>query len=487
MTAFEPIDLSVLKRYDKPGPRYTSYPTAPKFSKDFGPERFAEELQRTNAAPHASPLSLYFHIPFCDTLCYFCGCTMMVTHERQKISEYLGYLEKEIDLFARHSEPHREVVQMHWGGGTPTYLKPDEIRRLGEAIRKKFKFAQSTSKPIGAEGVAPTALPVEGATQAPAIEASCEIDPRDLTREHVAALQEAGFNRLSMGVQDFDERVQKAVNRIQPESITRAAVDWGRELGFKSINLDLIYGLPFQTLQSFEHSLDRILEISPERLAIFNYAHVPWLKKHMSLIKAEDLPTPDQKLAILKMTIEKLEAAGYQYIGIDHFAKPDDELAVAQRNKTLYRNFQGYSTKAGTEVYALGMSAISQLHDSYAQNAKTLPEYYQAISKGRFATQVGYSMNADDHLRKEVIMRLMCDFELDKKAIEEKYSIAFDEYFHPSLRKLYPMIEEGLVLHRPGKIEVVGMGRLLIRNVAMAFDAYLDDMMKDKPVFSRTV
>jgi len=463
MTAFEPIDLSVLKRYDKPGPRYTSYPTAPKFTKDFGPERFAEELKRTNGAPQTRPLSLYFHIPFCDTLCYFCGCTMMVTHERQKISEYLAYLEKEIDLFARETEAHREVVQMHWGGGTPTYLKPEEIRRLGQAIHRKFKFNPRD------------------------VEASCEIDPRDLTREHVVALQEAGFNRLSMGVQDFDERVQKAVNRIQPESITRAAVDWGRELGFKSINLDLIYGLPFQTLESFEHSLDRILEISPERLAIFNYAHVPWLKKHMSLIKAEDLPTPDQKLAILKMTIEKLEAAGYQYIGIDHFAKPDDELAVAQRNKTLYRNFQGYSTKAGTEVYAMGMSAISQLHDSYAQNAKTLPEYYQAVSQGRFATQVGYSMNADDHLRKEVIMRLMCDFELDKKAIEEKHSIDFDEYFHPSLRKLYPMIEEGLVLHRPGKIEVVGMGRLLIRNVAMAFDAYLDEMIKDKPVFSRTV
>ncbi len=458
MKVFE-IDLDILKRYDKAGPRYTSYPTAPKFSKEFGPKQFQHEIEKSQS----SPLSLYFHIPFCDTLCYFCGCTMMVTHERQKISEYLDYLEREIELFAKNSEPHREVVQMHWGGGTPTYLKPDEIRRLGQAIHEKFKFNFAE------------------------LEASCEIDPRDLTRDHVVALKEAGFNRLSMGVQDFEVKVQQAVNRIQPESITRAAVEWGRELGFKSINLDLIYGLPFQTLESFEHTLDRIIDISPERLAIFNYAHVPWLKKHMNLIKAEDLPTPDQKMQILKMTIEKLEAAGYVYIGIDHFAKPSDELAIAQKNKTLYRNFQGYSTKAGTEVYAMGMSAISQLNESYAQNAKTLPEYYKAISENHFATHVGYEMNLDDHIRKDVIMRLMCDFELDKKFIEEKYSIVFDDYFHASLRKIYPMIEEGLVLHRPQKIEVVGMGKLLIRNVAMAFDAYLDEMMKDKPVFSRTV
>lgn len=458
MKGFE-VNLEILKRYDKPGPRYTSYPTAPKFSKDFSADQFQKEIAKANP----SPLSLYFHIPFCDTLCYFCGCTMMVTHERQKISEYLDYLEKEIALFSNHTEAHREVVQMHWGGGTPTYLRPEEIRRLGTAIHDKFKFNKNE------------------------LEASCEIDPRDLTRDHVVALKEAGFNRLSMGVQDFEEKVQQAVNRIQPESITRAAVDWSRELGFESINLDLIYGLPFQTLKTFEHTLDRIIDISPERLAIFNYAHVPWLKKHMNLIKAEDLPTPDQKLSILKMTIEKLEAAGYVYIGIDHFAKPTDELAIAQKNKTLYRNFQGYSTKAGTEVFAMGMSAISQLYNSYAQNAKTLPEYYQAISAGNFATHVGYEMNADDHIRKDVIMRLMCDFELDKKSIEEKYSISFDDYFHASLRKIYPMIEEGLVLHRPNKIEVLGMGKMLIRNVAMAFDAYLDEMVKDKPVFSRTV
>lgn len=463
MTKFLEIDLNLFKRFDQPGPRYTSYPTAPKFSKDFGPAEFETEIKKTNTPDNRNPLSLYFHIPFCDTLCYFCGCTMMVTHERQKISDYLGYLEKEIDHVAKYVSKKRPVVQMHWGGGTPTYLNPDEIKRLGHYIHQNFSFDEKE------------------------LEASCEIDPRDLTREHIVALKEAGFNRLSMGVQDFEEKVQVAVNRVQPENITRDAVNWGRELGFQSINLDLIYGLPFQTLQSFEHTLDRIIDINPDRLAIFNYAHVPWLKKHMNLIKQEDLPTPDQKLAILKMTIEKLCVSGYEYIGMDHFAKPTDELAIAQKNKTLYRNFQGYSTKAGAEVYAMGMSAISQLNEIYAQNAKTLPEYYKALTEGRLATIVGYRMNADDHLRKEVIMDLMCDFELDKTRIEKKYSIVFDEYFHSSLQKLYPLIEEGLVLHRPNKIEVVGMGKLLVRNVAMAFDAYLDEMIKDKPVFSRTV
>ncbi|MBF0491438.1 MAG: oxygen-independent coproporphyrinogen III oxidase [Deltaproteobacteria bacterium] len=456
------INLEVLKRYDKPGPRYTSYPTAPKFSKDFGPAQFEEELRQSNKK-NQGPLSLYFHIPFCDTLCYFCGCTMMVTHERQKIADYLTYLEKEIQLVTKHVSKNRPVYQLHWGGGTPTYLNPDEIRHLGSLIQNHFNFDQKE------------------------LEASSEIDPRDLTRDHIVALKEAGFNRLSMGVQDFEERVQKAVNRLQPESVTRAAVDWGRELGFHSINLDLIYGLPFQTLQGFEKTLDKIIEINPDRLAIFNYAHVPWLKKHMNLIKAEDLPTPDQKLMILKMTIEKLQAAGYQYIGMDHFAKPTDELAIAQKNKTLFRNFQGYSTKAGTEVYAMGMSAISQLNEVYAQNAKTLPEYYQAISEGHFATSVGYRMNRDDHIRKKVIMTLMCDFELDEKEIEKEFNISFENYFAESLPKLAEFINDGFVIRKDKKIFVEGMGRLLIRNIVMVFDAYLGEMMKEKPVFSRTV
>lgn len=462
MKELGPIDLEVLKRYDKAGPRYTSYPTAPKFSKDFGPAQFEEEIIQSNKT-NTGPLSLYFHIPFCDTLCYFCGCNMLVTHERQKISDYLKVLEKEIQLVTQHVSKKRPVYQLHWGGGTPTYLNPDEIRRLGALIQNNFNLDKKE------------------------LEASSEIDPRDLTRDHIVALKEAGFNRLSMGVQDFEKRVQLAVNRVQPESITRDAVNWGRELGFESINLDLMYGLPFQTLESFEKTLDKIIEINPDRLAVFNYAHVPWLKKHMNLIKAEDLPSPELKLVLLKMTIEKLQAAGYLYIGMDHFAKPTDELAIAQKNKTLFRNFQGYSTKAGTEVYAMGMSAISQLDEVYAQNAKTLPEYYKAIEENRFATHVGYRMTRDDHIRKKVIMTLMCDFELDEKEIEQEYQISFNDYFAADLPKLIEFEKDAFVVRKEGKISIHGMGRLLIRNIVMAFDAYLSDMMKDKPVFSRTV
>ncbi len=462
MNSFPHIDLSLLKRYNQPGPRYTSYPTAPLFTKDFGPKEFEAEIRRTNSPENTRDISLYFHIPFCDTLCYFCGCTMMVTHERPKIAEYLRVLKKEIEKIAAQVNPHRKASQLHWGGGTPTYLNPDEILDFGFSIQKKFLYDSK-------------------------IEASCEIDPRGLTREHLQALKDVGFNRLSMGVQDFNETVQKAVNRIQPESITRQVVDWSRELDFKSINLDLIYGLPFQTLSGFEKTIDQIIKISPDRLAVFNYAHVPWLKKHMSLIQEKDLPSPDQKLEILKMTIEKLCAAGYEYIGMDHFAKPEDELAIAQKNKTLYRNFQGYSTKAGSDVYALGMSGISQFQEIYAQNAKTLPDYYRAIEAGHLATQVGYRLNRDDQIRRKVITQLMCHFELEESLLEEEFKIVFEEYFADSLKKLEGFIQEGLLVRENRRWKVKDLGKLFIRNIAMVFDAYLETMKKEKPVFSKTV
>src|SRR4030095_3190376 len=440
MKSFSTIDLSLLKRYDKPGPRYTSYPTAPLFKPNFGPQDFEAEIKRTNHGENIAPLSLYFHIPFCDTLCYFCGCTMLITHERPKIADYLQVLKKEIDRMSLRLNPKRKAVQLHWGGGTPTYLNPDEILKLGHAIQEKFSFEEDW-------------------------EAGCEIDPRGLTRRHVEALKEAGFNRLSMGVQDFNEKVQKAVNRLQPESITRQAVDWSRDLGFKSVNLDLIYGLPFQTPKSFEETLDRILTIAPDRLAVFSYAHVPWLKKHMNLIKHEDLPTPDQKLEILKTTIEKLTQAGYEYIGMDHFAKPDNELAKAAKAKTLYRNFQGYSTKSGCDVYALGFSAISQFQDIYAQNLKPLPDDARAIEEGRLATHVGYRLNFDDRLRRKVITRLMCDFELDYGSIEKEVGIVLEDYFADSLHRLVPLSDDGLVTLEKRRIGVSEIGRLLIRNV----------------------
>jgi len=460
--SFTNVDLGLLKKYDRPGPRYTSYPTAPLFSPAFTEEDFRAEISSTNGPGETGDVSLYFHFPFCDTLCYFCGCTMLVTRDRNRIAEYNEYLTKEIGVIAPMIAPGRRVVQVHWGGGTPTHLLPGEIRDMGEAIRTSFRID-------------------------PSAEMSVEIDPRELTRDHLVALREAGFNRMSMGVQDFDARVQESVNRVQPESMSRRVYDWARELGFTSINLDLIYGLPFQSPDSFAETLAKVIGFGPDRIAVFNYAHVPWLKPHMKLIRPEDLPAPEEKLGILKMTIEQLCAGGYEYIGMDHFAKPDDELARAQKAKTLYRNFQGYSTKSGADLYGFGMSSISHFRGCYAQNTKNIPDYYRALDAGKLATRVGYRMTQDDQVRKHVIMRLMCDLELEKAPLGEKFGIDFDEYFESSLRRLDQFVADGLVTIEPGRIAIVGAGRLLLRNIAMCFDAYLEEMSKNRPVFSRTV
>jgi oxygen-independent coproporphyrinogen III oxidase len=462
LNQFKNIDVEVLRKVDKPGPRYTSYPTAPLFSAGFTWKDFLEEIKLTNQNDRKADLSLYLHLPFCDTLCYFCGCTMIVTRSRERIEEYNEYLKREIDLVKEHLSDDRIVTQLHWGGGTPSYLDPEQIHDLATHLKNNFTYDRD-------------------------IEAGVEIDPRGLTFDHMAALREAGFNRVSMGVQDFNQKVQEAVNRIQPEDITRQTVEWSRQLGFSSVNLDLIYGLPFQTVESFNDTVNRIIDISPERIAVFNYAHVPWLKKHQQLIRPEDLPAPDQKLEILKNTMERLGDAGYWYVGMDHFAKPDDELAVAQRNKTLYRNFQGYSTKAGCDLYGFGMSSISQFNEIYAQNEKTLKEYYKALDEGRLATFQGYRMTADDHIRKFVITRLMCDFALDTTEVEKKFNIDFAEYFKDSLGKLTDFIQDGFVTKENGHFTVSPNGRLIIRNIAMCFDAYIDTLIKEKPVFSRTV
>jgi oxygen-independent coproporphyrinogen-3 oxidase len=455
------IDFDVLKRFNQQGPRYTSYPTAPMFSTDFTAGDLKQEIIETNQDSDR-PLSLYFHFPFCAKLCYFCGCTMRVTHDRRLISQYNDYLKREIDLIAPLVSKKRKVVQMHWGGGTPSYLLPEEIREIGGYIKERFNFADD-------------------------IEASVEIDPRNMVRDHIEAFAGAGFNRTSFGVQDFNLRVQQAINRVQSEEITRQVVEWAREFGFKSVNLDLIYGLPYQTLDTFAETVDKVIDISPERIAVFNYAHVPWLKKHQAVMDQEAMPSPDQRLAILEMTSEKLANAGYEYIGMDHFAKPTDELAIAQKEGTLYRNFQGYSTKAGADLYAFGMSAISQFENIYTQNHKDFKAYYAAIDAGTLATRVGYRMTADDHIRKEVIMTLMCDLEIDKREIEEEFGIDFDEYFRQDIPKLERFIREGLVATDKDKISVIGSGILVIRNIAMCFDAYLEEMMRTKPVFSKTV
>jgi oxygen-independent coproporphyrinogen-3 oxidase len=459
---FSNVDLQLLRKYDRPGPRYTSYPTAPLFSAAFTPDDYRREIVATNHAGASGEVSLYFHFPFCDTLCYFCGCTMLITRDRDRIEEYNRYLRKEIDAIAPMIAPDRRVVQVHWGGGTPTHLFPDQIRDMGDYIRSSFRID-------------------------PSAEMSVEIDPRELTREHLVALRDAGFNRMSMGVQDFDAEVQEAVNRVQPESMSRRVYDWARELGFTSINLDLIYGLPFQTPGSFETTVKKVIGFGPDRIAAFNYAHVPWLKPHQKLIRPDDLPSPEVKLEILKMTIEMLCSGGSEYIGMDHFAQPADELARAQKSKTLYRNFQGYSTKSGADLYGFGMSAISHFRESYAQNTKNLPEYYRALDEGKFATRVGYRMTDDDQIRKFVIMRLMCDLELDTNQVERKFGIVFDTYFESSLHDLAQFVDEGLVRLEGTTISIVGAGRLLLRNIAMCFDAYLNTMSAHKPVFSRTV
>lgn len=455
------VDLKKFKKYDKPGPRYTSYPTAPQFNESFTHEDYLDEIVKTNYGQNLPDLSLYFHIPYCDTLCYFCGCNMIITRNRDRIKEYNSYVKKEIDLLRQYLLPDRQVSQHHWGGGTPTHLNPDEINDLASYIKKSFNFKSDS-------------------------ENSCEIDPRELTKAHLEALRSNGFNRISMGVQDFNEKVQKAVNRIQSEDITRQAVQWIRELKFHSLNLDLIYGLPFQTIEEFAVTVDKIIDINPDRIAVFNYAHVPWMKKHMALIHPEDIPAPEVKLEILKMTIEKLTSAGYEFIGMDHFAKPDDELSVAMREKKLYRNFQGYSTNAGADLYAMGITSISQLKNIYAQNYKNEKEYYTAIDNGLLPTTKGYRLNNDDHIRREVIMKLMCNFELDFQEIENEFNIDFKEYFVWGLNNLTEMQKDDLLDIDSHSIKVKDMGRMLIRNIAMNFDGYIE-RKEDKAKYSRTV
>jgi oxygen-independent coproporphyrinogen-3 oxidase len=455
------IDLNKIRKYDRPGPRYTSYPTAPQFNESFKHEQYLDEIIKTNYGENLPDLSLYYHIPFCDTLCYFCGCNMLVTRNRDRVKEYVRYLKKEIDMIRTYVLTDRKVTQLHWGGGTPTHLNPDEITDLVSYIKQSFSFSQDA-------------------------EEGCEIDPRGLNREHLEALRNGGFNRVSMGVQDFNEKVQKAVNRIQPEDITRQTVQWVRELGFHSINLDLIYGLPFQSVETFADTVDRVIDISPDRIAVFNYAHVPWMKKHMALIHPEDLPVPEEKLQILKTTIEKLTSAGYVFIGMDHFAKPEDELTIALKERKLYRNFQGYSTHAGTDLYAMGITAISQLQHIYAQNYKTEKEYITALDNEIFPVTRGYKLNDDDILRRFVIMRLMCDFELDIKKVESQFNIDFKNYFAWGLDNLKEMIEDELVEVSDSKITVTEMGRLLIRNIALNFDGYIE-RKEDTAKYSRTV
>jgi len=453
------VNLDLVKKYNVAGPRYTSYPPATKFTGAISWPQLEEKILENNNSER--DLSLYFHIPFCETLCWFCGCTTVITKNHAEGKPYLDYLEREITQMAARLNPKRKVVQLHWGGGSPTFLQPDEIRKLGGIIRKHFKFSDD-------------------------IEAGVEIDPRRLTREHIVALREIGFNRASLGVQDFEPKVQEAIHRIQPREMTRRVLDWARELGFGSVNFDLIYGLPHQTVESFNHTLDTVLEMQPDRLAVFSYAHVPWIRPAQKILEQKILPSPETKLQLLKNVIERLtENNRYVYIGMDHFARPDDELTVAQRNKTLQRNFQGYSTRGQSDIYSFGMSAISQIPDAYWQNEKELPDYYAALDAEKVPLARGCFLTDEDKIRRETIMRVMCDLSLDFAVMSKKLGVNFAGHFSNELAALKSFEADGLIHFSPDGFEVTDAGRLFIRNLAMCFDNTLAPPAERK--HSRTI
>lgn len=453
------VDLDLVQKYNVAGPRYTSYPPATKFTDALTWPDLAEKILENNKTER--DLSLYFHIPFCETLCWFCGCTTVITLNHSQGHAYLDYLEKEVAQMATLINPRRKTVQLHFGGGSPTFLAPDEIRRLGEIIHKHFKFSEN-------------------------IEAGVEIDPRRLTRDHIVALREIGFNRASLGVQDFEPAVQEAVHRIQPREMTQQTIDWLRETGFASINLDLIYGLPHQTVESFNRTLDIVLEMEPDRLAVFSYAHVPWIKPAQKILEQKVLPSPETKLQLLKNVIERLtEKNCYIYIGMDHFARPKDELVLAQRNKTLQRNFQGYSTHGNADIYSFGMSAISQISDAYWQNEKELPRYYAALDARKVPLARGYVVSEEDKIRRDTIMRVMCDLGLNYAAMSQRLGINFESHFEKEIESLAAFEADGLVHRSATGLEVTDKGRLFIRNIAMCFDNTLSASGERK--HSRTI
>jgi len=453
------VDLELVKKYNVAGPRYTSYPPATKFTEALKWPELAELLIENNRTER--DLSLYFHIPFCETLCWYCGCTTVITLNHAQGDAYVRYLDKEMARMSALLNPRRKAVQLHWGGGSPTFLTADEIRRLGESIRRHFPFSED-------------------------IEAGVEVDPRRLTRDHIVALREIGFNRASLGVQDFDPTVMKAVHRVQPRELTEQVLGWVRELGFSSVNFDLIYGLPYQTVESFNRTLDAVIEMGPDRLAVFSYAHVPWVKPAQRILEQKVLPTAEVKLQLLKTVIERLTADNrYVYIGMDHFARPTDELAVAQSRKQLQRNFQGYSTRGGADIYAFGMSSISQIPEAYWQNEKDLPKYYGALDAGQVPLARGYLVTEEDKIRRETIMRVMCDLSLNYAAMSRRLGINFAAHFQRELESLAGFEADGLVRRTAEGMEVTGTGRLFIRNIAMSFDNTLAPVGERK--HSRTI
>jgi oxygen-independent coproporphyrinogen-3 oxidase len=443
-------DPALLRRFDVPGPRYTSYPTADRFVEAFDADAFGNWLARRNE--QSGPLSLYVHLPFCNTVCYYCACNKVITKDHARAADYIRAVEAEADMVLARLKGAPQIEQLHFGGGTPTFFTNDELRTLMASLTARFPLLSSQ----GRRG-----------------EFSIEVDPRSTPPDKVRVLAELGFNRMSVGVQDFDPDVQKAVNRIQPFEMTQATIDAARASGFKSVNLDLIYGLPRQTSETFARTLDKVLVLSPERIALYHYAHLPERFKPQRRIHDADLPSPAEKMTIMLDAIERLSHAGYHYIGMDHFAKATDDLARAQQQGRLHRNFQGYSTRPDCDLIALGVSAISKIGPTYSQNVRELDEYYDRINSGQLPTSRGVLLDMDDLVRRAVIMALMCHFEVSKEAIEHAHLIRFDDYFKRELADLKPFIDEGLVEVNAEWVIVLPRGKLLVRAIAMSFDRYL--------------
>ncbi|HET7097260.1 MAG TPA: oxygen-independent coproporphyrinogen III oxidase [Casimicrobiaceae bacterium] len=452
------FDVDLIRKYDGFGPRYTSYPSADRFTESFGPEQLIDALGDRSMW---QPLSLYVHIPFCNTICYYCACNKVVTKDHGRSAKYIRYLAKEVALLSALVERGATVKQLHLGGGTPTFLSGEEMWLLVRVLEDHFPFDAGCQRSI-------------------------EIDPRTVTPESVAALAGFGFNRMSLGVQDFDPDVQRAVNRLQSEADTLAVMRAARANGFRSLNVDLIYGLPRQTVPGFAVTLDKVIQAAPDRIALYSYAHVPHLFKPQRRIVESDLPSSADKLAILELAIDKLVGAGYVYIGMDHFARPDDELALAQRVGRLHRNFQGYSTDSDCDLLAFGISAIGKVGATYSQNVRTLDEYYERLDQGVLPCFRGVELNADDRLRRDVIGTLMCGSAIDFRTVDVKHGIAFRDYFAPELEALEPLAADGLVEIDDWSIVITPRGRLLMRNVAMVFDRYLREQ-RERPRYSRVI
>ncbi len=456
------FNKELIRRYDTFGPRYTSYPTAVQFTTDYNADDYLNWAKASNEDPIPAPLSLYLHIPFCDTICYYCGCSKVITKDKSKAAPYIALLKKEIKLQGALFAKDREVSQIHWGGGTPTFLSDKEIYEIIECIRENFNVPANNL-----------------------VEFGIEVDPRTVDQQRIKNLANMGFNRISFGVQDFDHDVQEAVNRVQStEQIQQHIID-ARAEKFQSINIDLMYGLPNQSVQTFSKTLDTTIELNPDRIAIYNYAHLPEMFKPQRRIKEEELPSPEEKLNILQLCIDKLHDAGYVYIGMDHFAKESDDLVKAQQQGSLHRNFQGYSTNADCDMIAMGITAISRVGDNYSQNVRTIEEYEERLNKGEIPIFRGIELEADDVLRREVINDLMCNNQLDIKKIEQEWHIDFFYYFKPSIENLQQMADDGLLTIKKDRITITTSGRLLARSICMQFDRYLQEQNSNR--FSRVI